>query len=265
MLQVRLNPGIRGGKWARLRPLCGADEAFVDGDGSVDVVAFLDRLLTKTPGTTVEPGRAADLAVCDCDRLCATIYLYYFGERIKGRMTCVACIEPFGMDFSLPTLMENLAGRPSTKFSGPDDEGIFTLPDGHRFRLPTAGDQRQVVALDADDAAAELLSRCVVEGKTVVDRQVIETAMDQVGATLDLDLDASCPHCAMPQTVRFDIQSYLFRALGYERQFLNYEAHYIAKTYGWAYEEILGLRREDRRAFVRLIQSDRPARRRMER
>jgi hypothetical protein len=69
----------------------------------------------------------------------------------------------------------------------------------------------------------------------------------------------------MLQTVRFDIQSYLFRALGYERQFLNYEAHYIAKAYGWAYEEILGLRREDRRAFVRLIQSDRPARRRMER
>jgi hypothetical protein len=232
MLQVRLNPGLRGGKWARLRPLCGADEALIDGDGSVDVVAFLDRLLTKAPGTTVEPGRAADLAVCDCDRLWAAIYLAYFGERIEGRVPCVACREPFEMDFSLPNLMEDLAGRPSPKVSGPDDEGIFTLPDGHRFRLPTAGDHRQVAALDADDAAAELLSRCVMEGKTVVDRQVIETAMDQVGATLDLDLDASCPHCAMPQTVRFDIQSYLFRALGYERQFLNYEAHYIAKAYG---------------------------------
>ena len=264
MLQIRLNPGLRGGKWARLRPLCGADEASIDGDGSVDVVAFLDRLLTKAPGTTVEPGRAADLAVCDCDRLCAAIYLAYFGDWIEGRVACVACREPFEMDFSLPNLMENLVGRPSQEVSGPDDEGIFTLPDGCRFRLPTAGNHRLVMAMGTDDAVAALLSQCVIGGEPIVDTAIIEAAMDQVGATLDLDLDATCPHCAMLQTVRFDIQSYLFRALGYERQFLNYEAHYIAKAYGWSYEEILGLRREDRRAFVRLIQSDRPARRRME-
>jgi hypothetical protein len=263
MLQVRLNPGLRGGKWARLRPLCGADEALIDGEGSDDVVAFLDRLLARTPGTTVEPGRAADLAVCDCDRLCASIYLAYFGERIEGRIVCVACREPFEMEFSLPKLIENMARRPRSNVSGPDDEGVFTLSGGRRFRLPTAGEHQKVMEMGTDEALAALLSRCVVEGEPV-DTAAIESAMDDVGATLDLDLDAACPHCAMRQTVRFDIQSYLFRALGYERQFLNCEAHYIAKAYGWTYEEILGLRREDRRAFVRLIQSDRPARRRIE-
>ncbi|HEV8486721.1 MAG TPA: hypothetical protein VGV87_24460, partial [Blastocatellia bacterium] len=81
---------------------------------------------------------------------------------------------------------------------------------------------------------------------------------------LDLDLDAVCPHCGARQTVRFDIQSYLFRALGYERQFLNHEVHCIARSYGWSYEEILSLSREDRRTFVGLIQSDRQARGRAE-
>jgi hypothetical protein len=242
----------------------------VDGAGSVDVVAFLDRLLTNEPGTTVGPGKAADLAVCDCDRLCASIYLNYFGERIEGNVTCRDCREPFSLSFSLPKLMEDISRRRPANASGPDDEGIFTLGDGRRFRLPTAGEHRQVMGLDPDDAVATLLRQCMVEGEPMEDppmedQQTIETTMDQVGALLDLDLDAACPHCRARQSFRFDIQAYLFRALGYERQFLNYEVHCIAMAYGWDYEKILGLNREDRRTFVRLIQSDRPAQRRAER
>lgn len=265
MLQIQLNPGIPGGKWARLRPLCGHDEAMVDSTGSVDLIAFLDRLLTNEPGTTVGPGKAADLAVCDCDRLCASIYLNYFGERIEGNVACRDCLEPFQLSFSLPDLMENLAGRRPTKASGPDDEGHFTLDDGRRFRLPTIGEHHQVWGLDPDDAVATLLRQCVVAGESLEDSQTIETTMAQVGALLDLDLDVACPHCHTQQTTRFDIQSYLFRALGYERQFLTHEVHCIAMAYGWAYKKILSLNREDRRTFVRLIQSDRQAQRRAER
>jgi hypothetical protein len=265
MLHVRLNPGIPGGRWAVLRPLCGHDEAAVDPAGSVDVIAFLDRLLTSAPGTTVGPGKAADLAVCDCDHLCASIYLDCFGERIDGRITCADCRAPFDLSFSLPEMMENLEERRRTPTGAPDGEGVFTLGDGHRFRLPTASQQREMMGVDPDCAVAALLRRCLVEGEPIEDMQTLEKTMEQVGALIDLDLDAACPHCGAGQNVRFDIQSYLFRALGYERQFLNYEVHCIALAYGWAYEEILGLNREDRRTFVRLIQSDRPARRRAQR
>ena len=259
MLHVRLNPGIAGGRWARLRPLCGHDEALLDGAGSVGVIAFLDRLLTHAPGTTVGPARAIDLAVCDCDRLCAAIYLEYFGERIEGTAMCGECREPFALSFSLPDLMGNMDRSSHT--GRPDDEGVFTLADGRRFRLPTAGERCQVMEREPDDAVATLLRQCVVEGEPTEDSQALEAAMEQVGAVLDLDLDAACPHCGTRQTVRFDIQSYLFRALGYERQFLNHEVHCIARAYGWAYEEILSLKREDRRTFVGLIKSGRPTRR----
>jgi hypothetical protein len=263
MLHVRLKPGISGGRWALLRPLCGHDETLLDGAGSVGVIAFLDRLLTNAPGTTVRPGKAADLAVCDCDRLCAAIYLEYVGARIEGTSMCGNCREPFALNFSLTDLLENMDR--SSHIGEPDDEGVFTLADGRRFRLPTAGERCQVMGRDPDDAVATLLRHCVVEGEPSDDLQSLEEAMEQVGAVLDLDLDAACPHCGTRQTVRFDIQSYLFRALGYERRFLNYEVHRIARAYGWAYEEILSLKREDRRAFVRLIESDRPAQRRAER
>ncbi|HEX5732109.1 MAG TPA: hypothetical protein VF131_04660 [Blastocatellia bacterium] len=264
MLHVELNPGIPGGRWARLRPLRGHDEASINGPDAVDLIAFLDSLLTNAQGTTVGPGKAADLAVCDCDRLFASIYFDYFGERIEGRMACADCRELFDLSFFLAELMGRLAQTPTTEVSGPDREGIFTLANGCRFRLPTAGDQRQLAGLDSAAAAAALLSRCIVEGEPSEDAESLQTMMEQVGPLLDLDLEAICPRCGTHQTVRFDIQSYLFRALAYERQFLNYEVHCIAMAYGWGYEEILSLTREDRRTFVGLIQSSRPQKRRLE-
>jgi len=263
MLQVALRPGLQGGRWACLRPLCGHDEAFINGTGSVEPVAFLDRLLVEAPGTTVGPGKAKDLAVCDCDRLLAAIYLQYFGERIEGTALCRDCNEPFESNFSLRDLMASLEDGAAAKVTGPDEEGIYTLPDGRRFRLPTADDQYSVIGLEAEKAAAALLERCMVKGDSMESPEIIQTAMDEVGAVLDLDLEAVCPKCDAPQSVRFDIQTYLLRALAYEKRFLSHEVHRIAMAYGWGHEEILNLTREDRRTFVRLIEAEHEVRRRI--
>ncbi|MGH8563238.1 MAG: hypothetical protein ACREXW_03805 [Gammaproteobacteria bacterium] len=263
MMQVPLNPGLRGGKWAGLRPLRGHDEAFLNGTDSAEAVAFLDRLLVEAPGTTVAPGRAKELAVCDCDRLFATLYLNYFGERIEGTVACQDCNEPFESSFSLRDLIVSLENGAAGKATGPDEEGIYTLPDARRFRLPTAGDQRSVLGLEAEKAAAALLERCVVEGDPREDPDRLQAAMDEVGALLDFDLEATCPQCGASQPVRFSIQSYVLRALAFEKRFLNREVHRIAMAYGWGHDEILNLTREDRRTFVRLIDAEQAAWRRV--
>jgi hypothetical protein len=261
MRDVSLRPGIPHGKWARLRPLRGRDEILVDESGFVDRLAFIDGLLTETTGTAVKPGRVGDLALCDCDRLCASIYADCFGEFIEGRVPCTDCGERFEMRFSLIDLMREMTDRidPADE---PDDRGVFTSPSGRRFRLPTARDQEEIAGLTADAAISALRARCIVDHDAADVPQNVETSMEQVGPTLDKDLDVVCPHCSATQAVRFDVQSYLFRALGYERQFLLYEIHRIAMAYGWTYEETLGLTREDRRRLVRLIESDRVSRRR---
>lgn len=256
MMQVPLNPGLRGGKWAGLRSLCGDDEAFVNGTSSAEAVAFLDRVLVEAPGTTVGPGKAKDLAVCDCDRLFAAIYLQYFGERIEGTALCRDCNEPFESSFSLRDLMASLEDGRRARATGPDEEGTYTLPDGRRFRLPTADDQYSLVGIEAEKAAAALLERCVVEGDPREDPALLQAAMDEVGAVLDLDLEAACPKCGALQSVQFDIQTYLLRALAYEKRFLNHEVHRIAMAYGWGHEEILSLTREERRAFVQMIEAE---------
>ena len=261
MPDIELNPGIPGGRWARLRPLCGHDESVVHESGAVDVIAFIDRLLVPAPGTAVGPGCAARLTVSDCDRLYASIYRQYFGDRVEGRARCATCHEPFDLSFLLPALVDDLAARQS-RAAGPDERGIFTAPDGRRFRLPTAGEQVEVRGIGTDEAVAALLARCVVEGDPLRDADTIEDAMAQAGALLDVDLDAVCPHCDAAQTVRFDMQSYLFRTLAHEKRFLLHEVHRIATAYGWAYDETMRLPREDRRRFVQLIEAERVARRR---
>ena len=97
MLQIALRPGLRGGRWARLRPLCGHDEALIGGAENTDLVAFVDQLLMEAAGTTVRTGKAAELAVSDFDRLCASIYIDCFGEFIESRAACRTCQEPFEM------------------------------------------------------------------------------------------------------------------------------------------------------------------------
>lgn len=261
MRDVPLRPGIPHGKWARLRPLRGRDEILVETSGFVDRLAFIDGLLTEAWGTAVKPGCVGELALCDCDRLCASIYIDCFGEFIEGRLTCNGCRELFEMKFSIVDLMRDIMD-PIGEADGPDERGTFTSPSGRRFRLPTARDHQEIAGLDADAAIAALRARCVVDGDPSDIPQDLETSMERVGPTLDRDLDAVCPHCGATQAVRFDIQSYLFRALGYERHFLLYEIHRIATAYGWTYEETLGLTREDRRKLVRLIESDRVPRRR---
>ena len=256
MLQVQLKPGLKGGRWAYLRPLCGHDEAFINGTGSIEATRFLDQLLVSTPGTTIGSGKARELAVCDCDRLFAALYLNYFGEQVESTVTCQSCDQPFELRFSLRELMASLDKVNATKATGPDDEGIYTLVDGRRFRLPTAGDRDSLLGLDSEQAMTTLLKRCVVEGDPAHNSEELEAAMDEVGAVLDLDLDATCPDCGALQTVRFDIQTYLLRALAYERRFLNREVHHIARAYGWGHQEILNLTREERRAFVRLIEAE---------
>ena len=262
MLQVQLKPGLKNGKWACLRSLCGHDEGFINGIGLVEAIQFLDRLLIEVPGTTVGPGKASKLAVCDCDRLFAALYRRYFGEQIDSTVSCQNCNASFELSFALPKLMATLENELPTKVTGPDRVGLYTLADGRRFRLPTVGDRYSIIGLEPERAVTALLQRCLVEGDPKQNPEELEMAMDEVGTVLDLDLDATCPECGASQTVRFNIQTYLLVALKHEQQFLNREVHHIARAYGWGYQEILNLTREERRAFVRLIGAEPALRRR---
>jgi hypothetical protein len=257
MLQIQLKSRFMGQPWAYLRPLCGHDEACVSGTSPLEATQFLNRLLVNAAGSNVSPDQVKGLTIGDCDRIFAALYLTYFGEQIESNLTCQICGESYEFRFALPQLLATLDALEAEQVSGPDEAGVYTLPDGRRFRLPTAGDRETVIGLDSARAMQVLLKSCVVEGDPFQDAEMLQTAMEAVGAGLDVDLDAPCAHCGAPQTVQFDMQTFLLRALAFEKRYLTREVHRIASTYGWGFKEILALPREDRRTFVRLIEADR--------
>lgn len=277
MLLVRLEPGLPGGRWAAVRPLRGHDERALVEAAGLAAIELLDRVLVEMPGTTVAPGRAWELAVCDRDRLLAAVFTQTFDDRVETDVPCLECDKGTQVSFSLAALLSSKqpdepGKRSRGVASGPDEACLYTLDDGTRFRLPTGLDQRELSGFDPERARALLLGRCVVadaeasQSHTVGDlspeaRARIEAAIEYLGPTIDEHFTVECQDCGAPREVRFDIQQYLLRALEHERRYLTREIHYLACSYGWSLTEILDLPRDERRDFVALVVAERAARR----
>ncbi|MGH6899858.1 MAG: hypothetical protein ACREJ5_25450 [Geminicoccaceae bacterium] len=254
MLCVLLDPGIDGRRRAFLRSLSGADQVAADAGA----LALLDRLLVAG-SQAIRPGEAARLPVADRDRLLAAVHREVFGDRIEADAPCRGCQRLFAIAFSLAALVDGQRTPPPDGVDGPDDAGHYRLGEV-TFRLPTSEDLDAVIGLPAPQRGATLLARCIVEGAGSAREGEIEAAMAALGPTLDTDLEATCPHCATAQSVRFAIDRYLPRCLANERRFLLHETHRIARAYGWSHAAIMALPRRDRQQYVRLIDAERQGR-----
>jgi hypothetical protein len=256
MLRVPLDPGVDGFRVACLRALAGADELAADSG----IVALLDRLLVAEGGS-VPPGAAARLPVADLDRLLAELHRQLFGDDIDADATCAVCDKPFELRFSLRALTAGRSTRRPEEVEGPDSLGRFSL-GGLLFRLPATADLAAAAMSPPDRQRQALLAACVVEGDVDGQEDAVEEAMAALGPAIDLDIEARCPHCGEPSTLRLEIGSYFLKCLENERRFLLRETHRLARAYRWSCGEILSLPRAVRQEFVRLMDSEaEPARR----
>jgi hypothetical protein len=101
-----------------------------------------------------------------------------------------------------------------------------------------------------------LLSRCAEGGDWPEGGVAFEQLLEQVAPLLDLELIAPCAECGHVHTIQFDIQTYVLGAIVAERRRLLSEINRIARAYSWSLDEILSLRRSDRRQFVELIENE---------
>ncbi|MCP5107883.1 MAG: hypothetical protein GY950_31130 [bacterium] len=261
-----------GSRWAGLRELCGSDEQSVSGTGTIDAIRLLDRLLVAEPGvpvdgpgvpvdgpgTAVGPGKAKELTAADRDRVLAAIYMHTYGSRIKSSFNCSSCDAPLDIDFSLEDVLESLhtgTGIDNTiAEKGPD--GTFKLGNGLHFRLPTGEDECEVLGMLPQEAEAALLARCILDGGSKAKQKKLQDTMRDIAPLLDMDLDLNCSECQTLQRVHFDIQSYLLTTIKLEQKQFVVEVHRLACAYGWGLNEILGLSRSSRKAFVALVESE---------
>lgn len=253
MRRVLLDNGLDNRRVAWLRTPTGADE--LADDGGVGVL--LERCVVARGENTVAPEMVRRLPLPDRDRLLLTLERMLFGDQVEADAPCTRCGESFSLRFSLASLDDARQPRRPQGVLGPNGHGHYQLDD-IAFRLPSLEDLDRVAALDANERAVALLDAIRISGELTGREEELEDAMAALAPTLDVELDASCPHCADHQRPRFSLAAFLQRQLANERRFVLREIHRLARAYGWSYDAILAIPRTDRHDFVALVEGEMP-------
>lgn len=169
---------------------------------------------------------------------------------------CSSCHETFDFTLDLAELPVQEAGEGYPYVDVP-------LADNQvRFRLPNGADQEGLLAFAQEDMAQRwLLTRCLEQGGTVQEHEAfigqldkkdierIESALEKTTPAVVVQVEAECPYCGQRNSV--DINPY--SVLDTIADSILSEVHQIAYHYHWSEAEILGLSRERRRRYLRLI------------
>jgi hypothetical protein len=280
MLKIPVNSGTHW-RYAVLRELTGREELDFAVNHPVTRAAALSRLVLS-PTDLAE----TTLPLVQRDRLLAGIYIDCFGDAVESIVPCQSCRKTYEFGFSLTEYVAEFES-PSDALAC-DDQGIYQLRPGVRFRLPNVEDERLAAELDDEAAANLLLSRCLVEGSietasraaatelsndvaTAVEtasraaatelsndvKAELETALARLAPLLRSSLDSTCPHCETAQTVEFDLVSFFHQSFERERALLTREIHCLASAYRFGYDEILGMPRRMRQSMVELLLAQR--------
>jgi hypothetical protein len=242
-LQLELHEG--GTRAVALRALRGSDELALQAPTAAAAIDLLARLALRADGSALP---LAELSVSQIDRLLAALYAELYGQQAECRVRCGGCGEGYEFVLDLTALQSAQdAARPPPC----DAQGGWEIGEDCRIRAPRLDD------LERATTPAQLLDRLLVGGQAEGREAELLEFLERAAPLLSLDLAAACPHCARQQSVRFDLARYLAQRLHGERPFLLRETHLIASRYGWSHSEIMALGRDDRRAYARLIESER--------
>jgi hypothetical protein len=258
---------LRGGVEAVLRPLTGADEAFLLDEGTALLPAqrttwLLCRCLVRLgPSDTVTPEAVRALTVGDREALVLHLRRLTLGERVEIVLRCPqpGCGEKMDLDLAVADLL-----FPPAEDSQPFYEA--ELSDGDavrrvRYRLPTGADHEAAALLARSDlgdvkAAADLLLRRCVEGVEEVTDAVgeqLSALMAQRDPQAELVLKLTCPACGRDFDAPFDAAGFFFQELAGRAAVLYREVHRLALAYHWSEAEILALNGRKRRLYLDLL------------
>lgn len=246
---------VQGSRRACLGELSGFAEQAVVDPSAASAIRLLDQLLVTECETDLCSGCAERLSTSERDVLLAVAYQSTYGPRVESTIKCPACEAPFELNFDVGDLVQEV--RASAKREALSHEaGVFKLDDACQFRLPTGSDELAVAGMAAEEAADQLLSRCIVKGDPRTHGLAIQKAMERVAPVLDAELAARCPECGHEHAVRFSLQTYFLSALLQEQPRLGREIHCLARAYGWGLRDVLSLSRKQRRRLVELVEAE---------
>ena len=243
-----------------LRQPTGRDEMLLlEGGGSE-----AGRAIALADALACDALDAATLPVHDLDALLLRLRQVLIGDRVLTESTCpnASCAASVDIGFGIAAYLAHHApGKPPRGrwrcTPCADAIGWLELSDGTsavRFRLPTAGDERDVA--DAPNAAALLADRCLSpQPCPAAARRAAEHAMAALAPSLVGELSGMCPHCGAAVAAQFDPRRYVLAELRARARFITEDLHTLAARYHWSERAILALPTPRRAAYAEMARS----------
>lgn len=247
---------------AELRPLTGVEEEWLAARPAEPSAAAVTRLLAacveRLGDGPVDRAAARRLLVGDRDYLVLRLRRLTLGDLFQAVVTCPACGEKLDVEFRGADVA--VEPRPQTAATHELAVGGRVV----RFRLPTGGDQEAVTRLPTSAAADAILGRCLEDDGgvplTAADRAAVAAAMGELAPRVEVELALDCQSCGHAFDLPFDTTAFFLHEVRSGGKRLLRETHQLAFHYHWSQAEILGLRRDRRRAYLSLLSDElRPA------
>jgi hypothetical protein len=240
---------------AALRQPTGRDEMMLmeeRGSEPARAIAFADRLADGGLD-------AAALPAPDLDALLLRLRQSLIGDQVLAETRCVApsCRARAHIAFGIEAYLAHHAPRAPRRrrlrvARTSDASGWFALHGSDkvtRFRLPTAGDERDVAG--QPNAAAMLADRCLEPAPCPAQvRRAAEAAMAALAPSLAGPLAGTCPECGREVAVQFDPRRYVLAELRVRAGFVAAEVDALAARYHWTERAILSLPSARRAAYA---------------
>jgi len=245
---------------AELRPLTGREEEWLAWHAAAPsafvVTKLLCACLARLEDVKPDPELVRQLLVGDRDFLILQLRQMTLGEGFAAVLPCPACSARMDVDFLARDVpVERRPQRAAVYTWHPEGRAERELPV--RFRLPNGADQEAVAEMPLAEAVKALLARCLIDdgGAPLANGEhtALIAEMDRLAPQLELDLDLTCPECGHSFVTPFDTTTFFFSEMRLQTHHLLREVHHLAFYYHWSEAEILGLRRDQRRAYLALL------------
>lgn len=201
----------------------------------------------------------AKLSLGQRDALLLKVRQGMFGDRLEAYTECPGCQERLEFSTSCYTLL--VEDQPQELA-----EKTITV-EGVQFNLRPPDSRDAAIAATSNNleaATRALLARCVTQandsetGTEAVPasvRSAIAGELAVIDPQAEVLLDLSCPSCGHRWQGLFDIASFLWTEIRARARRLLQEIDALARAYGWAEADILGMSETRRRLYVHMAVS----------
>ena len=214
-------------------------------------------LLLSSAYTDIGWEQLASLSLGRRDELLLRLRSNLLGPNIKANTICPQCGERTELDVDIPQILA-LVNSDNKQSTISINDGRFHL----QGRIPNSFDLAAAAhRSDESRARKELLKHCIVcvesDAQPVdlsdVPEEIISklaNVIEKADPLAEISIELTCPSCGYHWDELLDMSSFLWEEIDQLARRILREIHLLAQAYGWSEQDVLGMSRQRRQAYM---------------